>query len=159
MRISYSDEEEFQGQFALWQANCDRSLASLKGQEALRGLESALLAMPSKRLIQHALADDAGEVCAVGALVLAIRTHRGESREAVLADLRASCSDPDDERSTLDVAEAFGVPGNVAWKLVELNDIIHGDGVMSPVTPEERYARVLAWVRARILPAEIGGGM
>lgn len=44
MRISYSDEEDSPGQFALFQANCRRSLQGKKGQAALRELEAALLA-------------------------------------------------------------------------------------------------------------------
>jgi hypothetical protein len=49
MRISYSEEEDFPGQFGLWQGNCQRALSGKKGQESLRELEAALLAMPSNR--------------------------------------------------------------------------------------------------------------
>src|SRR6185369_15483645 len=68
MRISYSDEEEVPGQFALWQANCRRSLQGKAGQAALRELEVALLALPDKRLIAHKMIDAEGDVCAIGAL-------------------------------------------------------------------------------------------
>ncbi len=67
-RISYSDEEDVPGQFALFQANCRRSLQGKAGQIALRELEAALLALPDKRLIAEKLIDADGEVCAIGAL-------------------------------------------------------------------------------------------
>ena len=64
----------------------------------------------------------------------------------------------------------FGLPRLVAWKVVELNDILldtvwevmHGPvkpgygtykggiELIRDMTPEERYEKVLAWVRARI---------
>ncbi len=37
------------------------------------------------------------------------------------------------------------MPRLVAWKVVALNDIMARD-----MTPEERYARVLAWVREQL---------
>ena len=48
MRVSYSEEENYPGQFDLWQANCKRSRQGKKGQVALRELKAALLAMPDK---------------------------------------------------------------------------------------------------------------
>lgn len=67
-RIGYSDEEDYPGQFQLWRANLARSLRGRKGQQALRDLREALLAMPEKRLIAHHLAAPDG-VCANGALI------------------------------------------------------------------------------------------
>jgi hypothetical protein len=62
MRISFSDEEEIPSQFALWQANCRRSLKGKRGQAALRELEAALLALPSKRLIAEEFSNADGDV-------------------------------------------------------------------------------------------------
>jgi hypothetical protein len=67
MRISYSEDEDYPGQFELWQDNCERSLRGLAGQKSLRELEAALLALPSKRLIAHEL-DNGEDCCAIGAL-------------------------------------------------------------------------------------------
>lgn len=78
-RIAYSEDEDRPGQFALWRANVARSLAGRRGQEALRDLESALLAMPEKRLVSHRLIDER-DVCAVGALVV-VREAKGRSYE------------------------------------------------------------------------------
>ena len=125
-RINYSDDEEFGGQFALWQANCRRSLRSKRGRAALEELEAALVAMPVKRLIRGAI-EKHGEVCAVGAVIRA-RGLLAEVDECELTDEVAE--------------ELLGYPRLVAWKLVELND-----ESLAHDTPEERYEHVLAYVR------------
>jgi hypothetical protein len=151
MRIGYSEDEDYPGQFELWQANCRRSLQGKAGQTALRELEQALLALPEKRLIAGELENAEGEVCAIGALV----KYRG---------VEETKADPDCDME--DVGVELGMPRLVAWKVVALNDMeIDGHYVMLegpiqsswsggghlqqfvPVTPEERYERVLAWVR------------
>lgn len=159
MRINFCDDEERPGQFALWDANCQRSLKGKAGQQALRDLEAALLALPEKRLIHGLLEDEHGAVCAVGAYA----KHKG---------LDLSKFDPEDESDAVGVKA--GMPRLVAWKVVALNDIEiddyyrtvegpemhhgHGDywprGVWQRVqyTPEERYEKVLAWVRANLEP-------
>ena len=156
MRINYSDEEERPGQFALWDANCRRSLHGKAGQIALRDLEAALLALPAPRLLKDVLVSaDGREVCAVGAYA----RYKG---------LDLSRFDPEDESD--EVGVAAGMPRLVAWEVVAQNDI-HCDTVwevghgplgrheatyrggiplIRDMTPEERYARVLAWVRGRI---------
>ena len=67
MRISYSDEEDYTGQFDLWQANCERSLRGKQGQVELKELRAALLDLPDKRLLYELLEDDEGGVCVIGA--------------------------------------------------------------------------------------------
>jgi hypothetical protein len=144
MRISYSDEEGFAGQFNLWQANCARSVAGRRGQNALRELEAALLALPAPRLIMKKL-DDGVDCCAIGALV---RQKRITPQ-----------ADPDYEMEL--VGEECGLPRMVAWKVVELNDIEltsrwepwsaeYGGGQWVDYTPEERYEAVLRWVRGQL---------
>lgn len=140
MRIGYSDEEDYPGQFALWQANCKRSLDGRCGQQALRDLRDELLAMPSKRLIVGDLAGE-GEVCAVGALL----RHRGIA-QSELERLNGS-TDPADWY-TDEIASRYGVPPLVAWKLVELNDMELA--AFRDATPEQRYVEVLAWVNEHI---------
>lgn len=136
MRISYTDEEDYPGQFGLWQGNCDRSISSKAGQSALRELEQALLALPEKRLIANALEDADGEVCAIGALA----KYRGVTPKG------------DPEEMEL-IGVELGMPKLVAWKVVALNDIDTDfyydkkDGRRVPYTPEQRYERVLAQVR------------
>lgn len=157
MRISYCDEEDRPGQFALWDANCRRSIGGRVGQRELRELEAALLALPEKRLIHGSLTDDDGGMCAIACYA----KHKG-------VDL--SKFDPEDESD--EVGIVAGMPRLVAWKVVALNDIeldtvwevahgpiqrghgIYKGGIplIREMTPEERYAAVLKWVRARVKP-------
>lgn len=139
MRINYSEDEDFPGQFSLWQGNCQRSLAGKKGQESLRELEAALLALSSKRLITDEL-DDGKDVCAIGALV----RYKHITPEA----------DPESEME--DVGVECGMPRLVAWKVVELNDehfnFRYEDNFQKRImyTPEERYLAILGWVRKQL---------
>lgn len=171
MRLNYSDDEDYPGQFNIWQANCRRSLNGKRGQAALRELEAALLALPEPRLVLGSLCRE-GDVCAVGALAVHRRVQAGEDRAAVLADLEENSTDEwgDSEETDQWAVDHLGVPRLVAWKLVEQNDIqndvvweVHhgpvrqgfghykgGIAHVRPMTPEERYERVLAWVRAAI---------
>lgn len=146
MRIEYTDDEDFPGQFFLWQANCGRSLRSFAGQLALRGLESALLALPERKLIYGAFADQHG-VCAIGALAEAIQAQRGVDRN--VAHYELSTLDPEDNEAATQLAETLQIPRLVAWKIVEVNDITY-----ERATEEARYAGVLAWVREQLHSAE-----
>lgn len=87
-RISYQEDEDWPGQFNLWRANVNRSIAGKRGQAALRDLEAALLAMPNKRLIGHKFIDGE-EVCAVGALVIARLAAKGKPEAEVKTQLNA----------------------------------------------------------------------
>lgn len=131
MRISYSEEEDYPGQFELWQANCERSIRGRVGQEELRELREALLAMPEKRLILGTLDDEEGGVCAVGAYA----RRKG---------LDLSKYDPDIESD--EVGIEAGMPKLVAWKVVEINDMEFDHAF----TPEQRYAGVLNWVESKL---------
>lgn len=155
MRINYSDEEDFPGQFALFEANCRRSMRGKAGQRELRELEASLLALPEKRLIKDALTDDGGGVCAIACYA----RHKGVD---VL-----KC-DPEDESD--EVGIEAGMPRLVAWSVVGQNDIhldtvwevadgplnrwgatYHGGiALVRDMTPEERYEKMLAWVRAHL---------
>ncbi len=164
MRLNYTDEEDYPGQFNIWQANCNRSLQGKRGQAALKRLEVALLSMPTKRLIREAISEvneDAGrlEVCALGAVAMM------EGHEKILY------SDEEPEEA----GKAMGFPRLVAWKVVEMNDIQFDgeyrwvEGPTKPqyeweraryraegihqwfdYTPEERYEKVLTWVRSQL---------
>lgn len=136
MRISYSEDEDYPGQFDLWQANCERSLSGRKGRAALAELEAALVALPSKRLIAGTL-DDGADCCAIGALV----RHKQITPHTEF--------DAPDE-----IGQACGMPRLVAWKVVEMNDVLllsRWDGNKHVrLTPEERYEAVLTWVRQQL---------
>ena len=127
-RINYTDEEDFAGQFQLWQANCDRSLRGKHGQVELLVLRDALLALPAKRLIRGDLEAN-GEVCAIACY----GRYKG-------FDLQVF--DPGESDK---VGVAGGMPHLVAWKVVEMND----EWFYSE-TPEQRYEKMLAWVESVI---------
>jgi len=130
MRINYSEDEDFPGQFELWQANCERSLRGKRGQQELRELRAALLALPEKRLIHGALEDERGYVCAVGAYA----KHKG-----------VELSKFDVDSNTDDVGIEAGMPRLVAWKVVEMNDL-----QLDHLTPEQRYEKMFAWVESKL---------
>lgn len=141
MRLNWCDEEDRPGQFALWNANCRRSLRGKAGQRELRELETALLALPEKRLIHGALQDDDGGVCAIACYA----KHKG-------VDLSRFDAEVESDK----VGIAAGMPRLVAWKVVALNDIDCGDmwgSGSGNMTPEKRYEKVLAWVRIQLRPA------
>lgn len=165
MRINWTDEEERPGQFALWDANCLRSMRGKAGQLALRRLEAALLAMPEKRLVRGKLVSHDGDVCAIGALA------RAEGKLPDPEPLDVDGFEDDDVDDTAEFAEAkLAFPSLVAWKVVAFNDLScddvwevadgpiqrgHGQykgGIpnIRPMTPEERYEKVLAWVRGNL---------
>jgi hypothetical protein len=171
MRLNYTDDEDFTGQFALWQANCRRSLRGKAGQSALRRLEAALLAMPEKALIRGKLVNGRADVCAIGALALADGKLPAPEPSGTYGD--------DDVYDTAEWAtKHLDVPKLVAWKIVAENDItndtvwelahgpvqqghgvyrgpdhnenVRGIALIRPMTGEERYEKMLAWVRANI---------
>lgn len=147
MRINYS-EEEFPGQFELWQANCSRSIKGKRGQAELRILRDALLALPEKRLIEGLLYDDEGGVCAIGAYA----KHKG---------LDIQKEDPEDH--TDQVGIDAGMPEMLAWKVVEMNDEEFSGydfdtrkGTLFEnrrITPERRFQMMLNWVESQLTPA------
>jgi hypothetical protein len=145
MRNGCAEEEDFAGQAELWQANCERSLKGKKGQAALRELEAALLALPAKRLIEGELENEAGEVCAIGALA----RFKGKENPKVgdsfgdFDELQANSEEI--ERVTVGFAQELGVPRMVAIAVVHEND-----DYWHASTPEARFAKMLAWVQRQI---------
>jgi len=140
----YDDGDWDYGRYSLWEQATKRSLEGKRGQAALADLEQALLALPSHRLVEGYLAKE-GEVCAVGALVLAKRAAAGESRDDVLAELER-VSDPEEEY-VADVTASMGkryggMAYAMAWRIAELND-----EDCRGMEPERRFEYVLGWVR------------
>jgi hypothetical protein len=79
-------DEPFPNAWWLWENSLGRAMSSARGQQALRDLEAALLALPEKKLISGALAMG-GQVCAIGAYALHKGVAAGRSREEVMAEL------------------------------------------------------------------------
>lgn len=153
MRFDGDGDEWFPGQQWLWEANLERNFSGKAGQAKLREIRDALRALPEKRLIETRLADEKGNVCALGALAVQRRVAEGRDRAVVIAEM-AEAIDGDDEwvdsyeaeQQTLEEARALGVKTPMAVTIAWENDF----GPRSE-TPEERYTRLLAWVEARII--------
>lgn len=134
----------------LWNGRVAMATRSRRGKAALRELRDALLALPEKRLLRHHLALD-GQVCALGAWLKGKRCGAGEAPAAVQADLERY-GDNGTEIDTLYAAQEAGMTFTLAWEIGQLNDY---DGVPGE-TPEQTYARVLAWVDAQLALPGLG---
>lgn len=147
-------EPEYNNAWELWNTAVNRHLGGAKGQQALRDLRDALLALPEKRLIENRLADEQGCVCTVGALALHKRTTQGEKPDEVLADLASRITQEtledgdywEVEERTIKCGKDIGLKMTMAVTLAQKND----DQAHWKETPEQRYERVLAWANKRI---------
>jgi hypothetical protein len=120
-----------------------RAMWSKRAESVFADLEAALLALPEQRLIDGALVRQDGSVCAVGAYCLFKRQQRGEQREAIIEELARDSEEFGDIWQTIDAGEKVGLCRTLAWKLASLNDEMWWQA-----SPEERYQRVLDFIRA-----------
>lgn len=93
---------------------------------------AALRAYAPRRLIMGAFQYE-GECCAVGAVAPTMRRHDGSRAlpvEEFFADRDATCA-------------SLGIDAGDVQSLINENDSVEAE------TPEQRYARVLAWVDAQ----------
>lgn len=142
-----------------WELHRQAGLNAIKGrrgQAILRELEAALVALPEKKLLRGNLAK-AGGVCAIGALALKRKIDAGEARDAALAWMEDQVDPETDSEMYGEQTEFFakkhlGVVRALAHKIAFQNDEGHSEGVPAyKETEEERYVRLLAWVRSEIL--------
>jgi hypothetical protein len=146
-RINYDcDDENFPNQSQLyWQAQ-QNALRGKRGQALLRELEQALVALPAPRLIEGDFCAE-GEVCALGAVALRRELEAGADFQAAVAKLEDESSGHASWEGVSFAAERLGLPAALASAVVQENDID------SPITPEQRYRRVLDWVRRQLAEA------
>ena len=135
-RSGYSDSLD-QWDLIRWRGAVASALRGRRGQAFLCEMLAALDALPAPRLIDRDLVA-AGEVCALGAV-------------ARQRDLDVDSVDPDDAR---EVASAFGVAHALAAEVMHQND----DAGRWKEPPEDRWARMRAWVVAHLTPAPGGEG-
>jgi len=143
--------------YLLYPSIVRRATNGKRGQSFFKALRDALEALPEKRLVPDELQTEDGAVCALGAL--------GRARGVELSKL-----DPEDVDG---VAKTFGVAATLVREVTHANDDefkhygkripLYGPPTehMSwfnteprlyiPETPEERYERVLGWVRSQII--------
>jgi len=126
-----------------WRGAVRAAMRGKRGLAFLRELESALVALPRQRLIQGELCSEENgnvDVCAIGSVLLARRLKAGESPSAAAKAIRVL--DPYDAGV---IADEAGIARAMACELAELND--EGGG---GETDEQRYERILRYVRAEI---------
>jgi hypothetical protein len=103
-----------------------------RGQSFLKDLLKALEEMPEKRLVAGNLQTNEGEVCALGAIARARNVEMMEVDE------------DDADYSTCVMAERLNIAESMAREIVFMNDEVLGN------SPEDRYQRVLSWIRLKI---------
>jgi hypothetical protein len=146
-RLDGSDDPMPEG---LWWSAYRRARTSKRGQRVLRDLEQALLAIPDKRLAYEHISHE-GAVCAVGAYVTwkELQADPSKDRAAVVKDLEAAYYwESESLRGTAMVGREAGIAWTLAWEIGAANDYAFGKGF----TPEERWEKMLAWVREQIIP-------
>jgi hypothetical protein len=147
-RMDGSDDPMPEG---LWWSAYRRARTSKRGQQVLRDLEQALLAIPDKRLAYEHISHE-GAVCAVGAYVTWKEQQAGKDRSAVIKELEdAYYWEHESLRQTAEVGKEAGIAWTLAWEIGAANDYDFGKGF----TPEERWERMLAWVRNQMIPADV----
>ena len=123
-RSGYSDDCEH---VELWRQAVERAILGTRGQVFMRRLRTALDALPVKRLITDEIRNSAGDVCALGSI-------------------DPTCAvDPYDREA---VAGHFGIAPALAAEIMYLND----EWPRRAETPEQRWARMRAWVDRQIGP-------
>lgn len=154
-RFNY--DEDYGDDWALrmgrWNARVKAVLRGRPAQAAFKELETALLAMPDKRLIEGAICDGAA-TCAVGEMVVHRRVMAGEDREAVLASLAPEVDeygpildDESGDETAEFAAKNLGITVTLGWLIAEANDETFGG-----LSPEERWQKMLTWTRRHIRP-------
>lgn len=143
----YNNAWELQEQAGL------NALRGKRGQAVLKELEAALLALPEKKLLNGKLSSNGG-VCAIGALALKRRMDAGEARDAALRWMEEQV-DPEDcegwgEQTTAFAKQHLKIVKVLAYKISFENDEGRGEyNHGHRETEEERFERVLKWVRAQ----------
>ena len=135
-RSGYSDDYDGEVPLQLYRQAVRRAATGYRGQHLLRKLRDALDAMPVKRLIAGNIKDESGQVCALGAL-----------------DPTAPAYDPDeneDYEHPEKLAKHFKIAPSLASEIVWMNDEAMS---WKPETPEQRWARMRAWVDEQIVAA------
>lgn len=157
-----------------WQGNIRRAVAGKKGRAFFVELEAALLALPEKKLTKGALARaprtievngfevlrfmpeellERGEYCALGAVALKRALDKGIPRAEALKMLDDTDEFDDEDggygfEKIEEAAAHLKICTPLAYKVVDIND----ESGPHDETPEQRYVRVLAWVRKKLAP-------
>lgn len=135
--------------YGLWLKAVDRATYSKRGQQALRELEQALLAIPDRRLAYEHISLD-GQVCAIGAYAAWKRQQDSPSkdRSTIIETLEdENLWDSESLRDSAELGQEVGLAWSLAWEIASANDYDFSRGY----TPEDRWTKMLAWIKLRII--------
>lgn len=138
-RSGYSDDGDSDIPIELYRQAVHRATTGYRGQHLLRKLRDALDAMPVKRLIAGNIKDDAGQVCALGAL----------DPDAPKYD-EDWCDDFDHPRK---LGNHFNIAPALASEIVYMND--EAFAWKGDEAPEARWIRMRAWVEKQIVETAV----
>ena len=116
-----------------WRGAVASAIRGKRGQAFLSEMVEALDALPAPRLISDKLVNECGDCCAIGSVAL--------RREIETAEI-----DPYDRCY---VARVFGISEALAAEIAYKND-----EHFTIETPEQRFARVRAWVVSKLAAEE-----
>lgn len=160
------DSPEAQWAGIRWMGASKQAFNGKRGQDLLRELEAALVALPSKRLIDHEWAAG-GDVCTLAALDIQRMSARTgmnwDAARLVIQQLQYGGDRDDLEDYWEDIGdpaefarERLGMTYTLAWEIIYENDQTWAGGsylqagAFHQITPEERYKRMLRWIRGKI---------
>lgn len=167
-RHGYSDDEGYDGQFALWRGQVNNAIRGKRGQQFLRDLLAALDAMPVKRLTAQVL-EAPDEVCAAATYQAGADPRLTPCTMGALGQARrVDMSWFDREEAEDDpgyVADRLAADFNIAYQLAMEVQYWNDEGSVGtrvpdptvrwgyryePETPEARWTRMRAWVASKI---------
>lgn len=138
-RSGYSDDLDH---WALirWRGQVASAIRGKRGQALLKEMETALLALPEKRLCAGWHDAPSGEVCALGAVALKRKMDKGKHRVDAMEEI---VNEFPKETAAEEVGKEFNVADQLAQEITYINDEYGPYGC----TPEKRYEIVLEWIR------------
>ena len=149
-RSGYTDDESYDGQFAMWRGQVNSAIRGKRGKRLLSDLLAALDAMPEKRLIAQHICDTDGDVCALGAL----GKYRGVDLASFEKQIDADgyCDDPDFLSEGL--AKTFDAAHQLIREIQYYNDewfeFKYVDNKRVDCTPEDRWQKMRDWIAAKV---------
>lgn len=140
-RVSYAEETDDVLAYGRWARAVKSAINGKRGQAALRELEAALVALPTKRLIDGDLCRE-GDVCLIGAALIYRRMIGGRTYCQAYDEIERRWAECETEDAA---ADELGMRRALSITLIEVND-----ERLLEFEPDQRYVAALAWVRRHL---------